>query len=147
MEGFQKNRIQELIENQYFGVLATENNGTPYTSLIAYASSPDLRYIIFCTPMDTQKCRNIQSNPRVSFFIDDRINSPEELYSTTGLTVIGTAGILEKAEWNEHVAIYRKKHPYMEHFSSEPSSVFVIMSVDRYITVSNFQTVTILDMP
>ena len=49
-----------------FAVLATSDNRTPYTSLIAFALTPDRHTLIFATPKATRKYENINSQPAVS---------------------------------------------------------------------------------
>ena len=42
-----KFEIKELLESQPLGVLATQNRGQPYTSIVAFSSSDDLRSLFF----------------------------------------------------------------------------------------------------
>ena len=48
-------RIGVFNRKQYSSVLATDDKGQPYTSLISYAITPDLKRVIFATPKDTRK--------------------------------------------------------------------------------------------
>ena len=65
-------RSTALNKDQLHAVLATVLDGQPYTSMIAYALTPDKKRIVFSTPRKTQKYRNILNNSRVSLLIDTR---------------------------------------------------------------------------
>jgi hypothetical protein len=63
-----KKIITDLLLNQKLGVLATDLEGLPYTSLIAFSALEDLRKIIFSTLKDMRKFINMSRNPRVTLF-------------------------------------------------------------------------------
>jgi hypothetical protein len=48
-------RLNALDKGQLHAVLATALDGQPYTSMIAYALTPDKKGILFATPRKTQK--------------------------------------------------------------------------------------------
>ena len=48
-------RLNALDKDQLHAVLATALDGQPYTSMIAYALSPDKKGIVFITPQKTRK--------------------------------------------------------------------------------------------
>ena len=73
-------RLRILDEIQPHAVLATESAGKPYTSLIAYALTPDIKGLIFITPKSTRKYKNILKNNQVSLLIDTRTNTTQGLY-------------------------------------------------------------------
>jgi len=58
-------QMRELCASQHLAVLATEDCGHPYTSLVAFAVTDDLRRFFFATNRDTRKFANMQSNRHV----------------------------------------------------------------------------------
>ena len=55
-------------------VLATQHEGKPYASLVAFAATDDLKTIIFATTRSTRKFVYLSSNPAVALLIDNRTN-------------------------------------------------------------------------
>jgi heme iron utilization protein len=75
-------RLEALNETQYFAVFVTNDNNRPYTSLISFAMTPDLGEVIFATPKETQKVRNILSTRTVALLIDTRSTGRRKLMGT-----------------------------------------------------------------
>jgi hypothetical protein len=66
--------LRALLESQRFAVLATDDHGQPFASLMAFAATEDLRHMVILTERTTRKYANLRSNPRVALLIDDREN-------------------------------------------------------------------------
>lgn len=139
-----RERLIELDREQLHAVLATESNGQPYTSLIAYALTPDAGSIVFLTPRTTQKYRNILQNPRVSLLIDTRTNTQRDYLSAEAMTIVGTAHPIRKgAKWSKIAGILTRKHPRFEALLASPETALVEITIVRSIHVTNFQSVSI----
>ena len=137
-------RLRALNENQYFGVLATDNKGQPYTSLVSFAITPDLKTVIFATPQDTQKYRNILSTGKVALLIDNRAGSRKNLMATEAITLIGKARHIPRGSmWNKLAAIYLEKHPDLEEFVKSENTALVAVKVARCIHVGRFQMISV----
>ncbi len=83
--------IKNLLERQPLAVLATQDNGQPYTSLMAFAFTEDLRFLVFATATSTRKYMNIIEESRVALLIDDRSNNGEDFQKASALTILGEA--------------------------------------------------------
>ena len=70
--GLVPERLREMNHLERFAVLASQEEGRPYASLVAYALSPDLRTVIFATPKNTRKYKNIVKVDHVALLIDNR---------------------------------------------------------------------------
>lgn len=81
--------IRELLESQKLAVLATHGQGQPYTSLVAFASSTDLREIYFATSRSTRKYDNVTANPKVSLLVDNRSNDVSDFHLAMAATALG----------------------------------------------------------
>ncbi|ADW18293.1 pyridoxamine 5'-phosphate oxidase-related FMN-binding protein [Desulfobulbus propionicus DSM 2032] len=135
-----------LFGQQRLAVVATDSGSGPYTSLVAFAVTPDLGRLIFLTSRATQKFRNIESRPQVALLIDNRSNQPVDLARGVAVTALGTAAEAQGAAREELLQLLRKRHPELGGFADEPSTAVIAITVSRYIVVSHFQEVRVLGM-
>lgn len=134
--------IMSLCEDQSFAVLATQGLGQPYATLIGFATSPDLKYVVFTTPKQTRKYSLIEGDKSVSLLVDNRAHQPDSINRISALTIMGTARILsEEGEITEWSGLFIDKHPYLANFVKSPSTAIVLVEVARYFYVSRFQEV------
>jgi nitroimidazol reductase NimA-like FMN-containing flavoprotein (pyridoxamine 5'-phosphate oxidase superfamily) len=75
-------RLKVLNRMEYFAVLATDDDGKPYTSLINFALSPDCKAVIFATPRATRKYRNMIKTKCVALLIDNWSKKAKNLMGT-----------------------------------------------------------------
>lgn len=137
-------RLMILDRSELHAVLATESGGQPYTSLIAYALTPDARGLIFITPRETQKFKNILRNTRVSLLIDNRRNMNEDYMSAESVTIMGTARPIRKGKtWMELANMFTEKHPRLKSIIFSPETALVLVQFTVCLHVTRFQTVTI----
>ncbi len=137
-------RIDDLFSAQLQGVLATQQHAQPYTSLMAFAHTPDLRHLIFATYRDTQKHANLLLNSAVSFLIDDRSNDPADYQHAVAISVRGCAQAIPDDERAEFLAIYLAKHPTLRDFVTSPECALLSIAVSCYRVISQFQAVELL---
>jgi nitroimidazol reductase NimA-like FMN-containing flavoprotein (pyridoxamine 5'-phosphate oxidase superfamily) len=136
-------RLNALDKGQLHAVLATELDGQPYTSMIAYALTPDKKGIIFVTPKKTQKYRNILKNNRVSLLIDTRSNKEKDYMSAESLTILGNAIPVRKDEkWSELTRVLIRKHPKLDEIIHSPETKLIFVKITRCIHVTRFQTIS-----
>jgi len=139
-------RLKVLNKKQHFGVLATNDKGQPYTSLISFALTPDLQRVIFATPKDTSKYKNILNTKEVAILIDNRSGTQKKLMATEAVTIIGKArSILGGKLRNELAATYLKKHPDLEEFIQSDTTALIVVEATRCIHVGKFQTISVWD--
>jgi heme iron utilization protein len=137
-------RLKALNKTQHFGVLATNDKNRPYTSLIAFALTPDMRRVIFATPKGTRKFHNILITKSVSILIDNRSTQGKRLMETEAITIIGKAKhVIKDKEKKELLQTYLKKHPALEEFVQSESTALIMVKATRCIHVDKFQTVSI----
>ena len=134
--------IKELCLEEPFSVLATQWEGQPYTALISFAMSEDLKHIVFSTPTQTRKYSHIINNNKVSVLIDNRISQPESINHIRGLTITGRARVLSSIEeietWQPLLTV---KHSYLKKFVSSSSSSLILIETIRFLYVRRFQEV------
>lgn len=84
-----RNRIRALFSSQLLCVLSTYNQGQPYTNLVAFAETPDLKSLIFATNRNTNKYRNAMLNSDVAVLIDSRTNTDSDFHDALAVTAMG----------------------------------------------------------
>ena len=136
--------LADLFRIQNFAVLATVCGDEPYTNIVAFTASDDLKYIVFATPRNTKKYSNITMNSNVSLFIDNRSNSDSDVFDAVGVTVKGRGEPVSAGMISSMAAKYRREHPALSSFSESPESSFVRISVEEYCVVQRFQDVLVL---
>ena len=142
-----KRDINKMLDSQQLGVLATHGNDYPYTNIVGFVATDDLRHIVFATFRDTRKYENIQSDPRVSILMDNRSNSAEDFSNAQALTVLGTAAEAFEDEEHKLTSLYLQRYPDLKEFVSDPNCALMKVKVEKYILVSRFQEVMELNMP
>lgn len=141
-----KKDLSKLFRHQRLGVLSTHNNGQPYTSLVAFNSSEDLKCLYFATTRSTRKYANLCADPRVAMLIDNRSNSASDFKRAMAVTATGIAGELEPDAMRTMKADYLEKHPYLKEFVEAPSCAIIRFKVKTYFMVTRFQNVLELQM-
>ncbi len=136
--------VKDLLKQQKLAVLATEQEEAPYTNLIAFASSEDLKNILFVTPRCTRKFTNIEKKPAASILIDNRSNTALDFTEAVVVNAMGTVKEIEKTA--NLTKLYLAKQPHLRAFLNAPTSALMLMEVERYIIATRFQNVEELDM-
>lgn len=138
--------VKILLDSQAQGVLATQHDQQPYTSLMAFAVTPDLRWIMFATYRATQKHTNLLVNPRVSLLIDNRTNKTTDYHDTIAISAHGTVSEVNGARHDELLQIYLRKNPELKDFVTSADCALLQLEVETYYIVSQFQNVVELQM-
>lgn len=135
-------RLRMLDGIERFGVLATQEEGKSYASLVAYALSPDLKTVIFATPKNTRKYKNIVKADEIALLLDNR-SQPSPITKAEAITLTGRAELLRKGrERDEMTALYLFKHPDLKDFVESPSTALIALRINEAVHVGNFQTIT-----
>jgi nitroimidazol reductase NimA-like FMN-containing flavoprotein (pyridoxamine 5'-phosphate oxidase superfamily) len=136
-------RLKKLNSQEPHAVLATELKGNPYTSLVAYALTPDGKGIIFATPRKTRKYKNILKNKNVSLLLDNRTNTTRDYLGAEAVTILGKARAVRRGkEYATLAGILANKHPGLQDFIHSPSTALILIEIHQCIHVSRFQTVS-----
>jgi nitroimidazol reductase NimA-like FMN-containing flavoprotein (pyridoxamine 5'-phosphate oxidase superfamily) len=135
--------IRDLCQEEDFAVLATQGNNQPYTSLVGFVTTADLKYVAFATPKQTRKYFLLESNKRVAFMVDNRDRQLGSINDISAVTITGNAKFLKEKEESEHwCKLLIDKHPYLDDFVKSSATALVVVEVDRCFYVRKFQEVT-----
>lgn len=136
--------LKDILKDQYLGVLATERNGRPYTNLIAFASTEDLKKILFVTPRFTRKYSNIQTSHYASIMMDNRSNTVLDFKRATVVNAMGMVKEVDKTTF--YSDLYLSKQPHLKDFLQAPTSALMMVEVDKYIIATSFQNVVEMEI-
>jgi nitroimidazol reductase NimA-like FMN-containing flavoprotein (pyridoxamine 5'-phosphate oxidase superfamily) len=135
------NQLQTLFSSRRLAVLATQHEGKPYASLVAFAATDDLKTIIFATTRSTRKFAYLSSNAAVALLIDNRTNEISDFRNAMAVTASGKAVEIIAGKENRFLQLYLAKHPYLKEFVSSPTCALVKVDVSTYYAVRRFQHV------
>jgi len=138
--------VKKLCATQRSAALATQEEGQPYLSLMAFAVTPDLKTIIVATDRNTRKFANLMVEPRVALLIDNRNNTPADTEEAVAVTVLGEAREALPAEHEKFLRLFLDRHPHLEEFATQPASALIAVQVGTYIVVQRFGEVQKLSM-
>jgi len=133
--------VQNLLNTQRLAVLSTQMSGRPYSNLIAFAATEDMKDIVFATTRATRKYANLTAEARVSLLIDNRSNQESDFGEASAVTVLGTAEEVLGPDRERYLQIYLKKQTYLEEFVTAPTCALIRVKVEKYIVVTQFQEV------
>ena len=136
-----KEKVRELFETQKLAVLSTQREGQPYTTLVAFAASPDLKYLYFATTRATRKYANLSADSRVAMLMDNRSNEVADFRRAMAVTAVGRAEEEDDQEKDAITHIYLAKHPHLRDFVKSPTCALLRVGVSTYYVVNRFQEV------
>ena len=132
--------IKRLLNSQRFAVLATQFEGQPYSSLVAFAEADNLRSLLFVTSRDTRKYSNTLVSKKVAVLVDSRTNQALDLNNAVAVTALGTIEEVGTDNKEYLSGIYLSKHPQLKEFLYKPSNALMRVAVTDYI-VATFESV------
>jgi nitroimidazol reductase NimA-like FMN-containing flavoprotein (pyridoxamine 5'-phosphate oxidase superfamily) len=141
-----KESIKGILDSQKLAVLATQKDGNPYGSLVAFAATADMKTILFATTRATRKYANLLTDPGVALVIDTRTNQSADFSDAAAITVLGEVEEVAGHKRQEFVEIYLDKHHYLKEFVESPTTALLSVKVKTYIMVNQFQNVQELQM-
>jgi nitroimidazol reductase NimA-like FMN-containing flavoprotein (pyridoxamine 5'-phosphate oxidase superfamily) len=136
-----ENDLRGLFASQRLAVLATQEKGNPYTNLVAFSSSKNLKELFFATTRSTRKYANIEAHPRAAMLIDNRSNQVNDFRQAMAVTATGKIEEVNKKRAKNILSAYLAKHPHLESFVVSPSCALLRLRVDVYYLVNRFQNV------
>lgn len=133
--------LRDLCASQRFAVLATDDGGQPFASLMAFVVTDDMQDIVVLTDRHRRKFVNLTANRRVALLIDDRENKGSDTEKSVAVTVIGEAQELADETGAALRALFLTRHPNLREFAATPTCAVVRVRVSSYQIVSQFERV------
>jgi nitroimidazol reductase NimA-like FMN-containing flavoprotein (pyridoxamine 5'-phosphate oxidase superfamily) len=139
-------RLRDFFKTQKLTALATQEPEHPYLSLMAFAFTDDLNYMIVATKRGTRKYSNMIKAPGVAFLIDNRLNQANDFEDTLAVTGIGRVEEINDSEKKEVLDLFLSHHPELEAFGRSLECALMKIKIHKFIIVSRFQEVEELEM-
>ena len=133
--------LRDLLESQLLGVLGTQHDGEPYTSLVGFVATPDLKQLLFATGRSTRKLANLVTDSRASMLVDNRTNRSSDFTEASAATAVGVVEQVGGEQRAEFERLFLGKHPHLESFVRSPSCVSLRLRVSVYMVATHFQHV------
>ena len=140
-----KNTVASLLNQQVQCVLATLGDKELALHLMAYAISSDLDEIYLASLENTQKVKNMRTNPNVTCLWDNRTGNNDD--HTAGLAMSGFGEIRELLGEPalEAQRLLLQRNATLEKLLSNPSVVIFALHIDRYQWVEGYTRVLIYE--
>ena len=133
--------IRSLLSLQRLAVLGTGSEAGPYSSLVAFSATRDMRHIFFVTGRATRKYGNLKRDSRVSLLLDNRSNRETDFHLAAAATAVGTATEMRGEPKRTGLRRFLRKHPQLREFAASPNCALFRIRVRTYYVVSRFQQV------
>ncbi len=138
--------LKNLFSSQLLAVLGTQGQSGPYGSLVAFAATDDLKYLLFATSRPTRKYENLIKAPKVAFVIDNRSNRENDFRNAVAVTATGSVKEATGPEKDLFQTLFLEKHPSLRGFVETPGCALLKVEVETYFIVRQFQQVMELHM-
>ena len=125
--------LNPLLMSQHLAVLATYYDGQPYSNLVAFAATDNLKDLLFATSRKTRKYDNLRNNKKVALLVDSRKNETSDFDNASALTAIGLAQETAGDERDLLSRLYLAKHPSLREFLNMSDSALIKVTVSDYI--------------
>jgi nitroimidazol reductase NimA-like FMN-containing flavoprotein (pyridoxamine 5'-phosphate oxidase superfamily) len=136
-----KKYIEDIFKISRFAVLATEGDGQPHASLIAFTPMDGYRKLIFATYRNTRKYHNLAHNGKVAVLVDSIDSSRSGLQESFVLTAFGHVEDIDSEDKNNVLKTHLERHPELLSFLQAEDCALVRIKVDTYQVVRGIDDV------
>jgi nitroimidazol reductase NimA-like FMN-containing flavoprotein (pyridoxamine 5'-phosphate oxidase superfamily) len=134
-----RGRLRALFDSQRYAVLATDDCGQPFTSLMAFAATDDLRHLVILSDRNTRKFANLAANRQVALLVDDRGNKTTDTQESIAVTALGRAVEADAENGDALAQLFLARHPGLADFAASPDCAVVRVEVSGYLLVEQFE--------
>lgn len=133
--------IRRVLERNRLAVLATQRDGQPHASLMAFTPLEGLRFLAFATYRGTLKYESIQQDRRVAVLVEDREGDAGHSGRRLVLTALVKAIETPEVDRQAYIATHLARHPDLRELLSSPECEFIRVAVHAYQVVSGVDDV------
>lgn len=137
-----KSNLEEAFKTNRFGVLATEGDGKPHASFIAFTPIDDFEILIFATYRKTSKYNNLINNAKVAILFENRSTKSLSQPDITVLTAYGCAKEIDVSVSDLLQKEHLLKHPELESFILSTDCALFQVKVNSYQMVRGIDDIT-----
>ncbi|MDY6989937.1 MAG: pyridoxamine 5'-phosphate oxidase family protein [Thermodesulfobacteriota bacterium] len=133
--------LKGVLASQKLAVIATQKEGQPFTNLVAFVATDDLKHLLFATTRATRKFANLRADKKVALLVDNRRNQASDFSNAVAVTVFGRAAEVEEVKREYFLGLYLAKHSHLRGFATAPTCALVKVDIEKYEVVQRFQNV------
>jgi nitroimidazol reductase NimA-like FMN-containing flavoprotein (pyridoxamine 5'-phosphate oxidase superfamily) len=137
----QTEEIRAILDASRFAVLATQRDGQPHTSLVAFTPMDGIHSLVFATYRSTRKFQNLLTSHRVALFIGEAGARRSAAANRCLLTAHGIALEAQGEDREALASAHAKRHPDLAEFLDSPDAALVRVEVGAYQLVSDIADV------
>lgn len=126
------NQIRSILNHQVQSVLATQDQGELFQHLMAYSATDDLSSIYLASFGNTQKVRNIRSNPNISLLWDNRTGNNKDHTEGFALSAQGSAKIVNTDAHPDLIEQLRNRNDSLSKLLNAEKSVLIVINIKAY---------------
>lgn len=127
-----KSYAEEAFRTNRHGVLATEGDGKPHASFIAFTPMDDFVHLIFATYRSTCKYNNLIRNGKVAVLFENRSTKSPTQQDVTVLTAFGDAKEVDISISDLLFQAHLLRHPELESFLLSDDCALFLVKVNAY---------------
>ena len=135
-----RDTILDVLQRNRLAVLATQHDGQPHASLMAFTPLKGLDLLAFATYRNTLKHRSLMEDGRVAVLIEDRPEEGEPALRLV-ITALGKVAEIREEERRARAAAHLARHPDLREFLSSPDCELVCVAVGAYQVVGGIDDV------
>jgi nitroimidazol reductase NimA-like FMN-containing flavoprotein (pyridoxamine 5'-phosphate oxidase superfamily) len=133
-----KEYVEATLQAGRFAVLATEGEGQPHASLIAFTPVEGFRQLLFATYRNTRKYRNLAQNRKVAVLIQ---GGDADTAAGFALTAFGRADEVGPAGHDAALRAHLARHPDLASFLRSMDCALMRVTVESYQVVNGIDDV------
>jgi len=137
-------RIKALFSSQLLCVLSTYSGDQPYSNLVAFTETDDLRSMVFVTNRKTSKYANFVTNQNVALLVDSRTNTNLDFSEAIAVTSLGTVEEVAGVDADNLSQTFLLKHPHLENFVRSADSALMRVRVKKLV-VAGFNETNVIN--
>ncbi|MFT5658158.1 MAG: nitroimidazol reductase NimA-like FMN-containing flavoprotein [Gammaproteobacteria bacterium] len=129
--------IQHVLDVSRFAVMATQQEGQPHASLMAFTPMSGIRYLILATYRTTLKYSSLSKDGRVAVLINNCIATGPSKYRDLVITAHGIATEIADDDREMVKQAYLARHPDFNDFLASADCALLRVVVSAYEVVSS----------
>lgn len=118
-------------------MLATQSDGQPHASLMAFTPVDDIKSLVFATNRKTQKYENMTKDGRAALLIGSGIEPFEQEREGLIVTAHGVVTDVDSHSHQSMLKLHIERHPEFEEFFSSPKCALIVMEISNYQLVTS----------
>ena len=138
--------IQHVLDVSRFAVMATQHQGQPHASLMAFAPMDGHRYLIVATYRATLKYTSLSKDGRVALLIDNRNATDSAAHRGLVITAHGNASEVPADDRAAVMRTYLARHPDFGTFLASADCALLRVAVKAYEVVGSTDDVLWYDL-